>query len=244
MRNFKYQIRRIHRYLGLFLGIQFLLWTVGGLYFSWSNLDNIHGDDLVKRTTPFFNSELGIFKADSAFHVVATELDSVSKINLINILDQPHYQILGMKNGVHKVVLVNALRGGIREPLIREEAIMIANATKSFEAEIEKVELLTETNAHHEYREKPLPVWAITYNYEGKPTLYISPHYGQFVTVRQNNWRLFDALWMLHTMDYSTRDHFGNILLRSFSILGLITILSGFTLFYVSSPTVRKLKKK
>ncbi len=26
--------RKWHRYLGIILGIQFLLWTVGGLYFS------------------------------------------------------------------------------------------------------------------------------------------------------------------------------------------------------------------
>ena len=38
------KIRKTHRYLGLFLGIQFLLWTISGLYFSWTNIDEIHGD--------------------------------------------------------------------------------------------------------------------------------------------------------------------------------------------------------
>ena len=38
------RIRKTHRYLGLFLGIQFLFWTISGMYFSWTNIDDIHGD--------------------------------------------------------------------------------------------------------------------------------------------------------------------------------------------------------
>lgn len=49
---------------------------------------------------------------------------------------------------------------------------------------------------------------------------------------------------MIRTMDYEGRDNFNNIILRSFSILGLITILSGFTLWYTSSPTIRKIFNK
>ena len=42
------KFRKAHRYLGLFLGIQFLFWTISGLYFSWTNLDEIHGDQFKK----------------------------------------------------------------------------------------------------------------------------------------------------------------------------------------------------
>jgi hypothetical protein len=38
------KIRKSHRWLGIILGVQFLFWTVGGLYFSWSNMDEVHGD--------------------------------------------------------------------------------------------------------------------------------------------------------------------------------------------------------
>ena len=43
-RKVSLKIRKAHRYLGIFLGIQFLFWTISGLYFSWTNLDEIHGD--------------------------------------------------------------------------------------------------------------------------------------------------------------------------------------------------------
>lgn len=28
----------------MIIGIQFLAWTLGGLYFSWSDMDEVHGD--------------------------------------------------------------------------------------------------------------------------------------------------------------------------------------------------------
>ena len=39
MRNTRqYYRRRFHRYMGVTIGIQFLFWTLGGLYFSWSDI--------------------------------------------------------------------------------------------------------------------------------------------------------------------------------------------------------------
>ena len=45
-------------------------------------------------------------------------------------------------------------------------------------------------------------------------------------------------------MDYEGRDNFNTIVLRAFSLLGLITVLSGFLLWYTSSPSIRKLLKR
>jgi hypothetical protein len=41
-----YYLRKSHRWLGVIIGIQFLAWTVSGLYFSWNDIDEIHGDHL------------------------------------------------------------------------------------------------------------------------------------------------------------------------------------------------------
>ena len=42
--------RKTHRYLGLFIGVQFLFWTIGGLYFSWNDMDDVHGETLLDKT--------------------------------------------------------------------------------------------------------------------------------------------------------------------------------------------------
>ena len=48
---------------------------------------------------------------------------------------------------------------------------------------------------------------------------------------------------MTHTMDYETRDDFNNKLIRLFSIMGLITVLSGFILWAITSKTLKKIFK-
>jgi hypothetical protein len=41
-------------------------------------------------------------------------------------------------------------------------------------------------------------------------------------------------------MDYQGRDNFNNLALRAFSVLGLVTVASGFVLFALTTPTLRR----
>ena len=107
---------------------------------------------------------------------------------------------------------------------------------------IERVEYLTSTNGHHEYREKPLPAYAITLQQPAHATVYVAAQLGTVQSVRTDPWRIFDVLWMLHTMDYEGRDNINNGILRAFSVLGLLTISSGFALYFISSPWFRRKK--
>ena len=106
------------------------------------------------------------------------------------------------------------------------------------------VERIDEVGSHSEYRGKPLPAYAISYESQENIIAYVSVKDGQFQTLRHRNWRWFDFLWMTHTMDYQGRDDFNTIVLRAFSLIGLITVLSGFLLWFTSSPSVRKLTKR
>ena len=130
--------------------------------------------------------------------------------------------------------MANAETGDLRPALAKNEAIEIAKASFSDDAQVKQVEYLTTTNGHHEYREQPLPAYAVTFNHAGNTTVYVAAELGTVQKFRNNKWRIFDFLWMLHTMDYQSRDNLSNWLLRAFSIFGLVTIFSGFTLFWVS----------
>lgn len=245
-RNRDYYIRKTHRYLGLFIGIQFLLWTISGLYFSWNDIDNVHGDNM--RKSPHFISTSAQVVSPSV--VIAelkntTAVDSIHSINLISIVGKPIYQVAyfsGHAGEVHHHVhyaLADGASGSIRSALTQEEAIALAKDHVVKEASLGDVRLLKKTDGHHEFRERPLPAWAISFS-NPDCTVYISSELGTFQSIRHDQWRAFDFLWMFHTMDYESRDDFNNWLLRSFSILGLITVLSGFVLFFVSSKTIKK----
>ncbi len=121
--------------------------------------------------------------------------------------------------------------------------MLIAKEQVVAPAEVKEIEYLEEVGDHHEYRGRRLPVWAVTFA-EPSCAVYISPEAGTFQTIRHSQWRIFDFLWMFHTMDYAGRDNFNNWLLRIFSVFGLFTVLSGFVLFTVTTKWFRKLGAK
>jgi|JI10StandDraft_1071094.scaffolds.fasta_scaffold05293_4 uncharacterized iron-regulated membrane protein len=249
-KNRNYYIRKTHRYLGVTIGIQFLLWTIGGLYFSWNNIDNVHGDHL-RKSVAFLQSDLQVASPTLAIQSLRSEkaVDSIHSIHLIRVLDKPVYQIQYFKGhsgeGSHHHVhfaLADATTGALRSPLTKEEASAIALEQIVENAKIVNVEYLEQVGKHSEYRERPLPAYAITFD-EPACTIYIAAETGTYQTIRHNQWRAFDFLWMLHTMDYEGRDNFGNLALRAFSIFGLFTVCSGFLLFFVSAPWFNKRKQ-
>ena len=141
-------------------------------------------------------------------------------------------------------ILIHAESGNPKAEITKDEAKAIAESRIKDEYRVEHVNYLTETDAHHECRGRKLPVWQI--EFEGNESLkaYIDAQNGDFQTVRHRDWRWFDFLWMTHTMDYQTRDDFNNILIRAFSGFGLLTVCSGFLLFFVTTKTKRKKKAK
>lgn len=237
-----YYIRKAHRYLGLVLGIQFLAWTVSGLYFSWTNIDEIHGDFQHKKP-PRLAGNLAFISPAMVFNKLGTKADSIQSLQVVSILGKPFYQIQYFSGSSIKKVLANATTGEIRPPIMQDEAVQIAAESFNGEPKLKSVAYLTTANGHHEYREKPLPVWAVTFEHPSNTTAYVSAEGGKVESFRNNRWRVFDFLWMGHTMDYKSRDNINNWLLRIFSLFGLVTVLSGFILYGMSSRQFRRRKK-
>ncbi|MFK5891178.1 MAG: hypothetical protein QM486_10675 [Flavobacteriaceae bacterium] len=242
MKSPQYYVRKTHRYMGLFIGIQFFLWTIGGLYFSWTNIDHIHGDHLVNFPNTKISVVDSLLSPNDAIKSAGLEKVNVTGIHLANVLGKTVYRIYTDNS----LVMVNAKTGQLRAPLNKEEAVGFAKQIFKPNNDVDKVEYVTKKNIkeHYQYRENPLPAWAVTFKHPSKSVIYISANLGRFEKIRNGQWRLFDWLWMLHVMDYDTRDNINNWILRGFSILGMLTILSGFTLFYQSSKTIRKISGK
>ena len=40
----KLTIRKIHKYLSLFISLQLLLWTASGIYFAYNKIENVRGE--------------------------------------------------------------------------------------------------------------------------------------------------------------------------------------------------------
>lgn len=245
-KNTNYNVRKIHRYLGVFMGVQFFFWSLGGLYFSWNNMDDVHGETLLKqekkyvRTIDFSQIQKGIDSLKTF-----TNIDSIHSVKLVEPFQKSFALLRFFENGHVRTQLISLETGRLRPNFTGQECLEIAEQQLKKPIPIVKAKFLDKhsTGMHHEYRMKPLPAFAFTLGHPSKTTIYVSTESGEITSVRNDNWRRFDFLWMLHTMDYQSRDYITNWVLRVFSALGIITILSGFFLFYLTSPTAKKARK-
>lgn len=241
--NYKHYLRKTHRYLGLFIGIQFLFWTLGGLYFSWTNIKEIRGDHLKNVDERIVIRDDWVSASDIRSHLDSDEAGAITNLRLVKVSKDSFYEItVEPKDGDEKILLFNTGNGKKRENINKAEAEDIAsNALKNI-SPVKQTEFLTkdDVGSHHEIREAPLPAWAVTFEKPANLIVYISAESGQIISFRTTKWRIFDFLWMLHTMDFYGRDNINNYALRAFSIFGIATILSGFTLFGVSSKPIRR----
>lgn len=228
-KNNQFYARKIHRFLGVFIGIQFIFWTISGLYFSWTDINEIHGDH---------------FRTDHMMHENATELIDLSKLGSTLLIASLELRFVNHKPyfWVNESKLFDAQSGVLHSEISETEAREIVQIYIKDDLQIREMEYLTETGPHHEYRGSALPVWAVHFDDSENLVAYVDAKSGEFTKVRHRSWRWFDFLWMFHTMDYAGRDNFNNLLLRVFSLAGLAAVASGFTLFFMTKQ--KKINQK
>ena len=106
-------------------------------------------------------------------------------------------------------------------------------ADKTYLTPISLIEI-TQDKAGSEYRGRDLPLYKIKASSEisEEINIYIDPFSSKIVAVRSNQWRIWDFMWGIHIMDWYERDNIDNLFLKLFSILALLSALSGIYLFF------------
>ncbi len=210
-------VRRAHKWIGLVIGVQALLWMISGLYMVVVPLEVIHGDHLAHVPTERLNpANTRITQAH-----LHERYPGITAIRIKSLLGKEVYEI---KQGT-QATLVDATTGAKISPLDRQDIVALADAAYAGEGSIRGVEWITK--APREVGSRPVPLWAVHYDEPGRTTLYFSPYTGDLVARRHELWRWFDFLWMFHIMDYEERENVNNMLLRVAAISGLVFALSG-----------------
>lgn len=241
-------LRKIHRYLGLIIGVQLLLWTVSGLYFSWNRIEEVRSEHLMSENHDHLEIEKGGILSPTDI-LESVRRDSllpyaIHQVTLRLLLDEPVYEVHKMELNKISTFLIDARTGIKRSPISESEAIEIATRDFSPGSNIINVTHIIEAPKRSEYRNKPLPAYRIEIDHESNTRIYVSADRGIITARRSGLWRTFDFLWMFHIMDYDGRDNFNNLILRVFSVLGVATVLSGFLLWGFSSPVFRRRNSK
>jgi uncharacterized iron-regulated membrane protein len=235
--------RRVHRYLGLVIGIQLFLWTLSGLVFSWNSIRDVRGDSRIREPQ---RVDLGTLDFVDLQEVLRNHFatEKVISVSLKMLVDRPVYELEIEANSQIRHELVDALSNTRLSPITPEMAAKIAKADFVPEAAVRSVERIDSASSHSEYRGKELPAFRVGLEHPSNTVIYVSANRGLVTARRNDQWRVFDFFWMLHTMDYQGRDNFNHWLLKTVSVFGLITVISGFVLGAGTSGLFRKKRRK
>lgn len=219
--------RRLHKWLGLLVGVQALFWMASGLYMTAISIDVIHGDHLSHMGRPPVDA--GAVKIQPA--QLAEQFPTMTGFRLKRLLEMEVYEVKH-EGGIS---LVDALNGKRLDPLDQRRAQSVALDAYQGDGGLKEIRLLQQLPQEVAVRKGPL--WRADFDDDYGTTLWVSPATGEVIAKRHTLWRIFDFLWMLHIMDYETRNDVNNMLLRVASVAGTLFALSGLWLLWF---TVRR----
>ncbi|WP_326542962.1 2Fe-2S iron-sulfur cluster-binding protein [Pseudorhodoferax sp.] len=215
-------MKTVHRWIGLLIGVQLVLWMLSGLMMSLFDANKVRGKEFRAPAVAQQPWPADAMPMDEILQGAQREAGSLATAWL---LDEPIYRLSA--NG--EVTLFSA-RDGRRIVLDAALAQRLAEASYRGPGKAQaakRVPKSLETRAH------PGEVWQVPFSDSDDTTVYLSLD-GKVLEHRNWTWRVFDIFWMLHIMDYTGRADFNNPLVVSAAIGGLWLALSGTWLLFTS----------
>ncbi|MCV2350569.1 PepSY domain-containing protein [Paucibacter sp. Y2R2-4] len=215
---------RWHRWLGYVVALQVLAWIVGGLLFAWMPFQAwVKGGDVLNKPRQVWSAHwaqaLPPMPSDQGdllgMQSVATAHGPALKLRFA----QGEW-LLGADGKALPPVEAGAIEAFARTLYKGEGAL-------SGVSRIEQVP--TRLGLVRELGDKT-DVWQAQFDDRFKTRLYFDGRSGEFLTVRNEAWVLYDFFWRLHLMDYRGGEDFNNSLLRAASAAALLLVSSGLAL--------------
>lgn len=209
--------RQIHKWVGLILGLQFVLWTVSGAVMALLDMDKVGG-----------HSAPAVTAASAPW---PTELlapsGSVEGFTMRKLGDRPVYEV----TSAGETRLLDA-RNGQRITIDAAIAVQVAKQAFHHDAKVVSVESMDKANL--EARDHDGPMWRVNFADDENSSSYVSAVTGRALVNRGDTWRVWDFVWMLHNMDYVNRTSFNHPLIIFVAFGALWLSFTGFYLLFKS----------
>lgn len=212
-----------HKWLGLTIGIQVVLWVLSGLVMVWWDIEVIRSEHNIAEpplvefaaTDPVLPPQTIIQTAGKPAKSAVLKALGERKVYQVDFGETTH--------------MFDARTGEKLTPLSKDMALELALLDFKPEATPAEPEWLTAQNI--EYK-NIVPVWKVDMRDAEGTHLYISPDTGQVMARRSAKWRVYDFFWMLHIMDYENRTNFNNPLVIWASIFALVFSVTGLIMLF------------
>ena len=214
-------IRRVHKWIGLVIGLQLVLWTLSGLAMALLDMKAVAGGERAEAPAP------SPLPPPGSWPVVRSALGNapVTALSVRPLLDR---QVIEAATPAD----TRLFDAGTGAPLAVDEALAtrIAAAAHPGAAPVKRVSRLDEVTLA--VRKHALPIWRIDFADAENSSYYVSGESGKLLERRNDSWRWWDFFWMLHNMDYRERTSFNHPLIIVAGFGALWLALTGFLLLF------------
>ena len=230
-------LRRVHKWIGLLIGLQFLLWALSGAMMAVLDMEEVSGGPKAAPTAP----PPPLPRTGEGWTRVQQWVEEVPVTSLAvrPLLDRQAIEV-GTPAGP---ILFDAATGR-RIRIDAAAARSIAAAAYPGTGRVTSVTRLTELSLA--VRRHQLPIWRVDFADEEKSSYYVSGATGKLLERRNDTWRMWDFFWMLHNMDYARRESFNHPLIVFLAFATLWLAVTGLWLLFRTAwaPDLRALKRR
>jgi uncharacterized iron-regulated membrane protein len=207
-------LRKLHKWLGLIIGLQLVLWAVSGVMFAWLDRDAVDAVSSVRAVEPAALSPT-LVKREPRTWLGDYPAQDIYDVRAVSLADRWVWRV-----ELRDRVELRAIDDGA--PVKIDEAWLRRLAVGRYVGGGHLVAATLQTEPDIAARAKG-PVWQAQFDDAQRTAIYFAADDGHFIAARTAAWRWYDFFWMLHTMDYWGRDNFNNplIVLIGFATLWL-----------------------
>lgn len=210
----------VHKWLALAAVLPVVFWVASGLFFAVYPIEQVRSEHRLAIGRAI-TIDPGTVLAPAALNLSQPP----TKLSLQQGLGGPQY-IVEFGPG-ERPVLLDAASGRQLSPLDSDAAAEVALAALNETLPVQRVDYVI--RASPEYRGL-LPAWRVAFVDREGLVVYVSADTGQVIARRSDLWRLYDALWAFHIMDWRDHENFNNALLIVSATVALVMIIAGIIL--------------
>ena len=214
-------LRRIHKWIGLVIALQFLAWAISGAAMALLAMDDVAGGAMAEHaTTPVPATGAAwkpIQRALGGQRVERLSLGALGERRIVEVHTAGAVRLFDAANGAPVVV-------------DRAAAAAVARAAYPGRAAVKQVVALSQLSLP--VRAHALPIWQVDFSDPAHSSFYVSGTTGALLERRNDSWRWWDFFWMLHNMDYAQRTSFNHPLIITVGIAMAWLAVTGFWLLF------------
>ena len=228
-------VRKLHLWLGIAIGVQLGLWLVSGLFITLFPIDTVRGAHLRAEITP---TTLQVDEALLSPSDLLQRVPSAETIMLQSLGDRLVYRI----QAGGETLVRSAVTGEPIGPLSRDQAERIAHLNYAGDGLLGR-SVFFETDPPREYG-RAGPVWRVEFDKPDSDSFYVDATTGEVKAVRTGLWRVFDLMWGLHIMDWSSRENFNSWWIKATATVAVVFFLSGLCLVILRLRSALKRRRQ